>query len=378
MQSRGALCISFLCYNTPIMKKTPEKIMYIGLAINIVLFVSKLWVSYESKSQAMIADAFNNLSDLLATIIMIVGVKLAAKPADRHHPYGHERYELIGGFLVSILMLYLGIDLIRSSLFSQSSVPTSKYLLIIVLVSIVLKSVLWFLYHQGYKETKSPILIAGSADSRNDVILSSVIGVSFLIQNQFDLSLDKYLGIFISLMISIDALKMIRGYMSQLIGERPSKENIKAIDGILKDNEEIMGYHDLVIHEYGIRNRFASVHVTVDDRLSLNEAHQIIEKIEEDIKAKTKIDCVVHVDPININDTRILKVREVLDSVIDDFKCVQSYHDLRIKDSILYIEVVVSDTCVLEDYEIIKAIEPRFKDFDYQLEIILDRNYLLS
>lgn len=360
------------------MKDKTQNVIYIGIMINALLFGSKMWIAYISESQTMMADAINNFADILATIIMFIGVRLALKPADRHHPYGHERFELIGGFLVSILMLYLGVDLVRSNLSNASAVGFNKYVLWIALISIGLKGLLWGLYKKSYEANKSPILVAGILDSRNDVILSTTIVLSVLAELIFSLNLDRIMGIIISIIIIIDALRMIREYMSLLIGERPDNQKIVVIERIIKAHKNVLGYHDLIIHEYGSRNGFASVHISVDSSMSLTDAHHITEKIEEAIFIQTKLQCVVHIDPVDKNDDTLNSIKSILNSMLDQEACFESYHDIRIKNKVLYIEFVVVSGCDLQDSVLFDIALSYLKETGYILELEFDRNYLLS
>lgn len=378
LHSKGGKSPFFLCYNERTMKDKKQIVIYIGFVINALLFGSKIWIAYVSGSHTMMADAVNNFSDILATIIMFVGILLALKPADKHHPYGHERYELIGGFLVAILMLYLGVDLVRSNLSTPRLVVFNINILYIAVLSIVLKGILWFVYKKSYEETKAPILVAGISDSRNDVILSLAIVLGVILQFSLSFNIDRIMGLIISIIIIVDALKMIRGYMSLLVGERPNRETIHVIERIIKAHDLVLGYHDLVIHEYGSRHGYASVHVSVDSTMSLTDAHHITESIEAAVFIQTKLQCVVHIDPFDSSDARLISVRGILNTILGIESCFESYHDIRIKDGVLYIEFVVVSGCESSDQELFELVLSYLKKTGYILELEFDRNYLLS
>ena len=354
-------------------KEKGMKAGLVGLFINALLFLIKLVVGTMSHSVSIVADAMNNLSDFLSSLLTYVGFKIGQRPADKNYPFGYERFEYISGFLISILMLYIGLDVFRTgmtAIFSPVKLAVESPMIWVMVISILLKLLLAFYYEQQFKATGSNVIKAARQDSLNDVLISMAILLGLFMSSRFNFYIDGYLGIGIAMVIIVTSLQMIWSFIQELVGKRPSQQKIDAIIEVLDYQSNIEGYHDLLIHEYGDETSFGSVHVEVDDRLSLNEAHAIIDKIEREILNATGMDIVAHLDPIDLTSkyTKMLydKVKSVLKNLHPDL----DFHDFRIMDGVVEFDVDVFEGCNLSDSEILEALklaldEPMHVTFDH-------------
>lgn len=354
-----------------------------GILINLALFIMKILVGLSSKSYSLIADAINNLSDFLSASITVLGFKLASLPADHEHPFGHARFELISGFIISIIMLYLGIDTLRESImgfFNPNVVKVSKVLFIVLIVSIFSKLFLYYYYQKKFRETKSEVMLANAKDSINDVLITSSILIGFIVKLKFALDLDNILGLFIAIIIIKSSIEMIRSFVHDLLGSRPDESLIKGISEIFEDDDRIIGFHDLIIHSYGLDQHYATVHVEVDANLSLIEAHEIIDKLEYTILKTYDMDMVIHLDPLDMNDPKLIKIKNDTKLILHRIHPDLSFHDLRLFHHKLIFDVVVPETISMTDTELKQNISKQFKEwgYDYKLAITFDRNYLLN
>lgn len=304
----------------------------VGIISNVILTLAKIILGLFSGSMAIIADGINNMTDASSSIITLVGFKMANAPEDKSHPYGHARIEYLTGLIVSILIIVVGITLLKSG-FEKIFNPTTQTFGIITFIilglSIVVK--LWqssFNFCIG-KIINSTALKATAIDSRNDVISTCVVIVSLLIEHFFDVNIDGYLVILLSLFIIKSGIDLVRETSSPLLGEAPSKDLVNSIRDTVIDNEGVLGIHDLVVHNYGPGKIFASMHVEVDSRVDVMISHDLIDNIECEIKNKLGIHFVIHMDPIVVNDPVVNKVQKAVCDFISNYPDIREVHDIR-------------------------------------------------
>ncbi|CAM3702626.1 cation diffusion facilitator family transporter [Erysipelothrix urinaevulpis] len=357
------------------------KVGAVGILSNLLLFIMKIVIGLSSGSTAIVGDAINNLSDFLSSIITAIGFKLSSLPADREHPFGHARFELISGFVISIIMLYLGIDVLRESvteIIQPSQLQVSSVLIWILIISIVVKILQMIFYRRMFQQSKSEVIEANIKDSRNDVLITSSILLGIWIQTLTGYKIDGFLGVLISFLIIGSSIEMLRDFVHDLLGARPDDALIKGVQDILDASKEIIGYHDLIIHTYGSGRHYASVHVEVDVQMSLQEAHDIIDHLEYKINKLFKMDMVVHLDPLDLKSPLLNglneDVKKALNTIDEDLR----YHDLRLVHNILIFDVVVPNSVKLDDEEIIQDLNQALKAHPYKIKITIDRNYLLD
>lgn len=280
---------------------------YIGVIFNLILFGIKLTVGLFANSIAVISDAFNNLVDSLSSIVTIVGGYLAGKPADEEHPFGHGRYEYIASFVVSILILLTGGFLFKSSLekiIEPKALNTSLISLIMLVLSLFIKIFL-YIYNKVVGEKINSLGMIGVAeDAVNDVISSVGILVSILIFILFDINIDGYAGILVSIIIFKSGIEILKHSTFYILGKALPKNTQEKIMEIAKSGEHVLGAHDLELHDYGEGKVVGSIHVEFPSDLIFKEVHEIADGLEKEILKKTGIEIVIHMDPVNVDEDR--------------------------------------------------------------------------
>lgn len=272
----------------------------IGIAINVLLFIMKVSLGFVIHSQAIINDAFNNLSDSVVSLMALFGSNISKKPADREHPFGHGRSEYVISLLVSIVIMYVGFTLFVNSVksFSDNSFDGLNLLtLVILLLSNAFKVYIYLLNKKLYKSLDSELNLGVMLDARNDIIATSAILVGSIIQAYVSFNVDAIMGIIISFFVFYPGLEMFKDTTAVLLGKRVDSEIEKKIDQIIMESDLAIGYHDLQIHEYGKGRMAGSVHVEVPANLTVEVVHRQIDKIESEIYTRTKVEITIHMDP---------------------------------------------------------------------------------
>ena len=304
----------------------------VGIVCNLLLFAVKLTAGTLSGSVSIMADAVNNLSDASSSIISLLGFKLAAKPADADHPYGHARYEYLSGLLVAVLILYIGIELLKSS-FSKVLAPTSvafNWLTVAILALSILVKLWMALFNKTLgKKIRSQTLIATAADSRNDVISTAAVLLAMIVSHYAHFELDGYVGIAVALFILYSGVGLIRETLDPILGRAPDPDFVEEIRDKIMENEGVLGTHDLMVHDYGPGCQFASVHVEVAAEADVLEMHDMIDNIERAFLSDYGLHMVIHMDPIVTADEAIGAVRHRLCAKVAAIDERLSIHDLR-------------------------------------------------
>lgn len=361
--------------------QTGIKTGVVGIIVNLLLFIMKIVIGLSSKSASIIGDAINSLSDFLSSLITVFGFQFAQIPADHEHPYGHARFELISGFIISILMLYLGIDLLRESIMqiiNPNVLVVSRFMFVILIVSVFIKFGLYFFYKAMFKETRSEVILANVKDSRNDIVITLSIILGMWIQSMYGYRVDAYLAVLISFLIIFSSYQMLREFIRDLLGSRPDDTLIAGVQSILDKENEILGYHDLIIHSYGVDRHYATVHVEVDEKKSLNEAHEVINLLEEEVFSKYEVDLVIHLDPLDLDSPLLKELNNTVYTALHDIHDELNYHDLRLFHNNLIFDVVVKSSVPYTDMELLELIGEQLKKEPYRLKVTFDRNYLLD
>ena len=287
----------------------------VGIVTNTCLFAIKLVIGLLLGSISIIADAANNITDSLTNLMVIIGIRLAKKPADSEHPFGHARIEYIISLIISALILFLGYELIRSSI-NQILDPSEirfDYLLVGILVGSAFVK-LWqsFFYAKLGKKINSDPLKALSKDSLNDVLIAASIIASLIFTYFTGIIVDGFAGLLVSLLIIFSGFSMAKETISKLIGESTHHEQAQEITKIVTSHEEILSVHDLVVHNYGPGKYMPTLHVEMSDELSLKRAHAIIDEIERQAKEQLGLDLLIHIDPVSCGYHRTVKVKAEL------------------------------------------------------------------
>lgn len=294
---------------------------YISIFLNFILFMNKLIIGLILKSVSITADAFNNLSDSASSIINLIAFKFSLKPPDKEHPLGHGRYEYISSLIISFLIIFVGISFIKSSFEKILSKETTSFnwiLFFILIISIFIKIWIGFLNLKISKKINSQSLKATSIDALYDALITTILSISILLSNFTNLSLDGYAGIIISSFIIYSGIKLIKETLNPLLGEAPSEEFVQNLKSNILKHENILGVHDLIVHNYGPNRTLASIHAEVPSNLSLIDVHILIDKIEKQIEQDMGIHLVIHIDPIDIHNQESLEVFKNIKTLIKE------------------------------------------------------------
>ncbi len=304
----------------------------VGIVCNLLLFAGKLLAGILSGSVAVTADAVNNLSDASSSLVTLLGFKLAERPADEEHPYGHARIEYISGLVVAALILLIGAELAKSS-FSKILHPETvefSFLTLGVLVGSILVKLWMALFCRKLgRRIDSTTLLATSADSRNDVISTAAVLVGCLVGYFFGVKLDGYIGMAVALFIIWSGCSIAKDTISPLLGEQASGELVRSISDLILSHEKILGIHDLMVHDYGPGNCFASVHAEMDSAEDPLICHDIIDDIERDALRELRVHLVIHYDPIITDDEELNAARALVEQEIRSIDERLSLHDFR-------------------------------------------------
>lgn len=290
----------------------------ISIVLNIILAISKLLIGLIANSASIINDAFNNLSDTIVAILAFLGSKLSRKPADKEHPHGHGRMEFLVSMLVGILIMYVGFQLFLNSIgkFKEDNFVKMNFTIALILIlSILAKIYIYILNRRLYFKLDSELNYGVMVDSRNDILSTLAIIISLYIQKYVDFNVDAVAGIFLSVAVFIPGFNMFKDTVNYLVGERINPEIEEKISNILLDNDFIVGFHNLEIHEYGKGHVDGSVDVEIAQNLSLLVAHMLITDIQKRIKEEVGIKLSIHMDPTYtlIIDDDIKKQIEILE-----------------------------------------------------------------
>lgn len=305
----------------------------VGIFANLILFIVKFSVGLITSSIAVTADAFNNFSDMASSIVTIVGFKMASKPADKEHPFGHGRIEYISALIVAFMVMLVGVQFIQSSIkriLNPVSITFELVPFILLLVSIFIK--FWLSRFNKYVGNKidSSALKAASVDALGDVFTSSCVVVSFLATKFTTLPIDGYIGILVSLAILYAGFTLVKETISPLLGEAPDEELVKAINQSVLSYNHVTGVHDLIIHNYGVGKCMASIHAEIPANIDVMTIHDIIDEAEREISKKLNIYLVIHMDPICVESDEIIEARDEVENILEDYPFVKSMHDFRI------------------------------------------------
>ena len=304
----------------------------VGILCNVVLFAFKLAVGAISGSVAITADAMNNLSDATSSVVTLIGFKLAEKPADEHHPYGHARYEYLSGLAVAGMILIIGFELGKTSvekIIAPTPVEFSIPVAAVLIGSIAIK--LWMSFFNGQLGSYigSTALQATATDSRNDVIATAAVLAAALIEALTSWQIDGFMGLAVAAFILYSGINLAKETISPLLGENASTELRELIISVLEDHPEVLGYHDLMVHDYGPGQRFASMHVEMDQQADPLECHELIDNLERECYKLHRVHLVLHYDPVVMGDAEQDRIHGVVADILKEMDERISVHDFR-------------------------------------------------
>lgn len=359
----------------------------VGITCNVLLSVAKLCVGLIFSSISVMADAANNLSDAMSSVVTLIGFKMSGKPADKEHPYGHERIEYVSGLIVSFLILFIGVELIKTSL-AKVFEPETSYVgvvtFVVLIISILVK--LWMFLFNRYigKKIDSTVILATAQDSLNDAVATSAVLISAIITYFSHFNLDGYMGIAVAIYIIYAGINLIKDTADPLLGVAPSAEFTDKIVEKVMSYDGVEGIHDLIIHNYGPKRCFASVHVEVSAKQDILVSHDIADNIERDFKLDMGIDLVVHLDPLIKDDETLNNARDMLVKILADIDERITHHDFRMVKGATHSNLIF-DICVpvdfnISDNELIDMIinAVHIRERAYECVITIDKNYCSS
>ena len=304
----------------------------VGILANAVLCVGKLIIGTISGSVSITADAMNNLSDAASSIVTLIGFKLAERPADADHPYGHARYEYLSGLAVAAMVLVIGFELAKTSvtkILNPEDVAFSIPLVIVLVGSVLVKLWLSLFNTTLGKHIDSAALLATAADSRNDVISTLAVLAAALLEKFTGFRVDGYMGLAVAVFILYSAVGLAKDTISPLLGESASPELCHVIADVMDAEPRVLGYHDLMVHDYGPGQRFGSLHVEMDQSEDPLSCHELIDDLERLCLEKYNIHMVIHYDPVVIGDPEQDSLRDTIFTAMQTVDTRLNLHDFR-------------------------------------------------
>ena len=302
----------------------------VGIVCNILLFVCKVITGIVSSSISVIADAFNNLSDAASSIITIIGFKLADKPADNEHPYGHGRYEYLSGLLIAFLIIMTAVELLKSSvdkIFSATEVEFSVFSLVILVLSIGVKFWMALFNKKIGRKLSASAMLATAADSLSDCIATGAVLISLIVGHIFNINIDGYTGVLVALFVFKAGFDAANDTLKPLLGQAPDPEFVRALENSVLEDNKIKGIHDLHIHDYGPGRVVVSLHAEIPAEMNVMEAHDIIDSTEDKIKKKYKCDISIHMDPVETENEKVNELKSVVGNIINEISPRLNFHD---------------------------------------------------
>ena len=357
----------------------------LGIVCNLFLFSIKLIIGIIMNSIAITSDAINNLSDTGSSIVSIVGAKMSNRQPDREHPFGHGRIEYISSFIVSMIIMIVGFELLKTSVSKIIHPEPIKFSLVLIVILILSLSVkLWMFSYNTYiaKAINSSIQKAAAADSINDVISTSAVIISTVVGYLFKIRIDGYIGFIVSVLVLYSGFKIAKDTVDMLLGTPPSPELVKNIQTTVLSGEDVIGVHDLIIHDYGPGRAMASVHAEVPDTVNITKIHEVIDNLEQKVLDELGVHLVIHMDPISNNCEKTKELKEQVIQICAEINTEFTIHDFRITDgenqmNLIFDLVVPFELNSKEKSEAIEAISNKLTEIDpkYNCVIKIDNKY---
>ncbi|MBR5809198.1 MAG: cation transporter [Clostridia bacterium] len=341
----------------------------VGIFCNALLSLIKVVAGIISGSVSIVADGMNNLSDTMSSVITLLGFKMANKPADKDHPYGHARYEYLSGLLVAIFVIIVGVELAKTSIekiINPSLVEFSALTFGILIFSILVKVWLTVFYKGLGKKIKSQTLKATSLDSRNDVIATLAVLIGAIIEKNFSVNIDGYMGLAVAMFIFVSGVRTVGDTISPILGKRADAELVDAITELVLSHDKILGVHDILVHDYGPGQCFSSLHAELSAEEDPIVCHDIIDDIECDAYDELNVRLVIHYDPVEVNNEERNEMEKALGEILASISPELSFHDFRIvrssKQTKLVFDLAVPYSMGMETKEIKEKIDEAIKE----------------
>lgn len=351
----------------------------VGILCNIILSVSKFFIGVISNSVSIMADSINNLSDASSNIVTILGTKLANKPVDAEHPFGHGRMEYISALVVAFLIFLMGFELGKSSIekiINPQEVTFSIVSLVVLILSIVVKLWLAGFNDKIFKKTNNVNAKAVKQDSLNDCLATFAAIIALLISSFTDfIYADGIIGLIVAFVVVLAGIDIIKDIVGNLLGKAPDPELVKSIEDLITKEKWIYGVHDLIIHDYGPGRIIASAHAEVPCDADILEVHEVIDRVEKEINSKLNIVICIHMDPIAVNDENINRYKKIISEVIEEYDKDFKFHDFRIVEGKKQTNVIF-DLVIPYKYEktndvILKELREKVKEKKKEINLVI-------
>ena len=358
----------------------------VGIACNVLLSLAKMMVGMLLHSVSVMADAFNNLSDAGSSIIGLVGVKMAEKPADEDHPFGHGRIEYVAALIVAFLVIEVGFTFFKDSISKIRHPEELRFHMVSIVIrgmSILVKLWLGMFNKKLGKKIDSQVMMATAADSLGDVIATAATVVSILFWKVTGINIDGFVGLGVSLVVMWAGIGIARDTLEPLIGEATTPEDYRRIKKFVEKYDGIMGSHDLIVHNYGPGRSMASIHAEVPNNVSIEVSHEIIDRIERDAAKELGLFLVIHMDPLETEDQTVLKVRKKTEKAVEELDSRCSIHDFRMvkgedQTNLIFDLVVPREYSEKKGDELMIRVIERMQEIDkrYQCVITLENSFV--
>lgn len=353
-----------------------------GIILNLLLFTAKFVVGSLFGAISIVGDAVNNLSDAGTQIISLISFRIAAKPADREHPFGHARIEYVTSMIVSFLVMLVGFELLKSSIAQIFSpeLPDSSPIAIIVLIGSMLCKLWLGLFNRTIgKRIDSSVMRATAADSLSDVFATGAVLVATVLPMIFtDMKWnpDAYMGVIVAALIMVAGFRILNESKNAILGEAPSEEIVKQITDVVEKYEGALGIHDMVVHNYGPGRIIASLHIEVDGSVDVFETHDMIDTIEQELRETCGIQATIHMDPIVTNDEQVTALRQKTAEAVQKIHPSMQIHDFRFvagtTHTNLIFDVVVPFEVKMSEAEVKAAVAEKVKEIDQTYCVVLN------
>lgn len=357
---------------------------FLGIGLNILLFAGKFIAGIISNSIAVTADAFNNLSDAGSSFITLIGFRLSGSKPDSEHPFGHGRVEYLSGLCVSVMIILMAVELLKSSIlkiFHPEKVESSLLVIGILIVSILVKLYMCSYNRAVGKKISSAAMQATATDSLSDSIATTVVLISTLIARFTGLQIDAYCGVLVGLFILVAGIKAAKDTINPLLGQAPNPEFVEEVKKIVAEHSEIKGIHDMVVHDYGPGRVMVSLHAEVPASGNICVLHEAVDLVENELKDKLGCHAVIHMDPINTDDPETVQLKARVLELIAELDSVITMHDFRLVKGPAYtkiiFDVVVPYEFYLSDKEVQEKLYAAIQKIDekYHAVICVDKAF---
>lgn len=353
-----------------------------GIIVNILLSIFKFVVGMIANSMSIISDAVNNITDAGSSVVSMIGFKLSQKEIDKDHPWGHGRMEYVAAFIVDVLIIIVGYQLLQTSIdkIIHPEMPSITNATIILLVVAILVKLWLFVFYRKIANTIDSAAIRGTAyDSISDTISTLAVLISAIVAKLANVSIDGYISILVSMFILFTGCKALKETIDLLLGEKPDEEFVKEIEEFTKNYELVSGIHDIMVHDYGPGRKIVSFHAEVPANCNILKAHDIIDQMEQDIYIKFNCITTIHMDPIVTDDEEINRMRELVEKQITEMNKEYSIHDFRMTDGgehiNLIFDLVIPRDSKIDKEEVQKEAQKRLHDINNKINAVIKVEY---